>query len=110
LIDPRWENFYVESERSPLVTFKHSPQAEADMVEWFERLRRLNGGRTPRGAGFGALRQIGEAFARLSPEQITALARDYQLTYLLTPAGRLPFPKLFKHRGLHLYRIDGAPP
>jgi hypothetical protein len=105
LIDPREERFYVETERSPLVTFKHSPQFEADIVEWYARLRRLASDADPRGGGFGVVRQLSAAFARLTPAEVEGLARDYRIDYLLTPSTGLPFPKLHEDSALSLYYL-----
>lgn len=109
LIDPGLENFYVEAERAVFVSFKHSPQSEGDIVEWYRRLTLLNGGRTPRGKGFGALREIALSYRLLSPAQLEALAREYDLDYLLTKATGLPFQRVHREPGWALYRFAKKP-
>lgn len=42
IIPPNMQFFYINFERSPFVSWKHSPQNKKDIVEWYSRLKLLN--------------------------------------------------------------------
>lgn len=76
------------SNRSTLVEFKINPDGGAGLDEWTRRLRAVSGGRLP---PVSNRRIVGDAlnaaYARLSPAELDALARDYGVRYAVVPLG-----------------------
>ena len=106
LVDPTEESFYLTAERAMFVSFKHAPQSAGNVLEWYERLTRCNGGIPPQRRGSNALEPLREGYARLDAEQITRLARDYGLDYYLgreDPA--LPLRAVYTAAGRTLYAL-----
>jgi hypothetical protein len=105
LIDPGDERFYVEAQRAVFVSYKHSPQSEREILEWFLRLSRLSGRRPSRSLGFGWLRDVSAAYRGLDERTLLSIAKDYGLDYLVTPNSRLELPRVHQERGATLYRL-----
>ena len=107
LIPPGLTNFYITAERARVVSFKHSPQRAEDILEWFNRMEALNGGRTITQKSYKMAEEVGSNFERLSSEQITQLAKTYNSQYLLTSANTdYSFPITFKSGGYKVYRLN----
>lgn len=89
IVDPFIDNFNITTERAQFVTFKHIPQNERDVVEWYEKLTLLN-----RGFGFydgGISFDLSEFKANynsLTDEQLTAIGENYKLDYFAGKADR----------------------
>lgn len=106
LISPTMQEFYVRAERRTFVSFKHSPQSAADVVEWRQRLRLLNRGRPITVRGFAAAEEIERNFYNMSAEEVRHLARitgaDY---YLGKEEQQLPFRSVMSQNGYVLYAV-----
>ena len=105
LIDPSAETFYVRAERSMFVSYKHSPQSDADIREWFDRLTMVNGGATPSGFGLEAARRIGVVLERLDEKQLREFAHRFDVDYYLGAERQLPFPVAHRVGELVLYEL-----
>ncbi len=110
LIDPSAETFYVRAERAMFVSYKHSPQSEADIREWFDRLVTANGGEIPRGFGLEAARRIGVKLDELDAERLEAIAHQHGVDYYLGAERPLPFRLVHRLGGLALYELKGPLP
>ncbi len=107
LIDPSEETFYVRADRSPFVSYKHSPQSEADIREWFTRLTLANGGQRPEGYGLRAAQRIGDRMYELDIEQLKRFRDEYGVDYFVGNVSQsLPFPVVHRTGDLMLYRLD----
>jgi len=107
LIDPSEETFYVRAERSAFVSYKHSPQSEAEIREWFDRLTLANGGEKPEGYGMRAARRIGQRMAGLEAAQLEEFRDVHGVDYFVGSSDRsLPFPVVHREGVLSLYRLD----
>ncbi|MFQ5530564.1 MAG: DUF6798 domain-containing protein, partial [Gemmatimonadota bacterium] len=107
LVDPTQETFYVRAERSPFVTYKHAPQSESDVREWFARLTLVNGGETPRGSGLRAAQRIGAGLGRLSANQLGRFREEFGVDYYIgEPDRELPFRVVHRIGGLSLYELN----
>jgi hypothetical protein len=62
--------FYVNAERPIFVAFKHSPQKEKHIVEWFRRMTILNGGVSPSTGSWELIKSIDKNFVQLSPSYL----------------------------------------
>jgi len=94
--------FYVNYERPVFATWKHAPQNGRDIIEWYNRLKALNGGKD-----FQNKDQIGRNFLKLSEEELVTIAESYpNVAYVLMPRPfALDFPVLFKSDKNILYEI-----
>jgi hypothetical protein len=109
-VDPSLESFYVDAQRAMLVSFKHSPQSELDVLEWYKRLVGLNGGRAPERRGFQAMRELSCGFQRLSAAQLKALVHDYRIDYVLTKTASYPFKVAHRDAAWTLYDLRSENP
>jgi hypothetical protein len=106
LLDPSAETFYVRAERAMFVSYKHSPQSEADIREWFSRLTMANGGEAPRGFGLEAARRIAAELDGLDVTRLADIAHRFDVDYYLAGAERqLPFPVAHRIGELVLYEL-----
>lgn len=97
--------FYVNYERPVFATWKHAPQNGRDIIEWYNRLKALNGGKD-----FKNKDQVGRNFLKLSEEELLAIAEAYPNgAYVLMPRPvALDFPVLFKSDNNILYEIKNV--
>lgn len=84
-------------ERATPVRFRDVPPTSDTIVEWYDRLIDLNGGRTPHRVGYSAGRQIDRHFNRLSRKQYLSLGEKYGCDYLLVRDRELNLPKLYEN-------------
>ncbi|ARV05986.1 hypothetical protein BTO04_04395 [Polaribacter sp. SA4-10] len=102
IVPPNMSFFYINFERSAFVTWKHSPQNEADIVEWYCRLKLLN-----QNEDFKYQSEIYDNYYKLTKKDILIIAKKYpNANYFLTSsATNLSFPVLFKSDKFTLYKI-----
>jgi hypothetical protein len=108
LVDPADDTFYVQANRAVFVSFKHSPQSDRDIVEWYRRIVQLNGEREPVQRGPAAAVELSAGFHKLSAAQITRIAQDHQVDYVVTSAPDLPFLRVHQAGGVVLYRVGSS--
>ena len=105
LVDPLINEFYTYAKRARFVSFNHSPQSAADILEWYERITLSNGNQQPRVPV--ARGEIQKNFYELDEEFIQQLADTYGLTYYLGLAGdQLLFERVYVDDTYVLYKID----
>jgi hypothetical protein len=105
LIDPLMNEFYTYANRARFVSFNHSPQSAADILEWFERITLSNGNQTPRIPV--ARGEIQDNFYHLDAQSIQQLGNSYGLDYYLGLAEQqLPFEQVYLDDNFILYKID----
>ena len=108
LVDPALLGFYVHAQRAMVVSYKHAPHSNAALAEWYARIKRLNGDRTPEKRGFESVRELSENFYRLDPASIHQIAVDYTADYLLRRSGGdMPFEAIHRAGDYVLYKIPG---
>jgi hypothetical protein len=102
IVPPNMSFFYINFERSAFVTWKHSPQNEADILEWYCRLKLLN-----KNEDFQDRSEIIDNYYKLTKEDILNIAKKYpNANYFFTSSGtNLNFPVLFKSDKFTLYEI-----
>ena len=105
LVDPLMSEFYVFAERAELVSFNHSPQSAADILEWYERIEMSNGSQPldiPLSRG-----ELQDNFYHLNEETIRQMAEDFGLSYYLGLADtQLPFELVYRDSNISLFAID----
>jgi hypothetical protein len=105
LIDPLILDFYLYAQRALFVSFQHSPQSAADILEWYERIELSNGDQsflTPKAKGI-----LRENFYQLDSLLIQQLADTYGLTYYLGLAkNQLLFERVYADDTFVLYKIE----
>jgi hypothetical protein len=102
IIEPDQSFFYINYERPAFVTWKHSPQNNETIIEWYNRLKLLN-----KGKDFKSIKDININFKNLSEEEIIAISKSYpNLAYILMPQPtELKFPKLYSTDKYTLFKI-----
>lgn len=105
LVDPMILDFYTKAQRAQFVSFQHSPQSAAEILEWFERIEMSNGNLpflAPQDKG-----KLQEHFYQLDPLSIQQLADTYGLTYYLDLVdNQLLFERVYVDDFYVLYKID----
>lgn len=107
LIDPLIQDFYLSAQRAQFVSFQHSPQSAADVLEWYERIELTNGDQsflTPESKG-----NLRDNFYQLDAHSIQQLADTYGLAYYLgLTENQLLFKSVYTDDTFVLYKIDQA--
>ena len=107
LIPPDIQDFYCRAERATFVTFKHAPQSEVDIREWYSRILQTNGGSQTKLNGIASRPELRGNFIDLTEQQIRRMSHEYDLSYLLTAPGRdLPFRLVYSNDSVGVYQID----
>ena len=97
---------YLHAERAVVVTFKHAPHSDSGIVQWFERIKDINGGETPRSRGFMAISELDQSYSRLQESDVMRLAKKYAATHMLAGLEmKYPFDRLHEIDGWVLYRL-----
>jgi hypothetical protein len=105
LVDPLMSEFYIFAERARFVSFNHSPQSAADILEWYQRIELSNGGQPP--SIPVARGELQANFYQLDEETIRKIAQDYGLSYYLGLADtQLLFEPVYRDDNITLYAID----
>ena len=108
LVDPQMDSFYVVAERARVVSFKHSPQSEKDILEWYRRLLDISGLQSIDKKGFACGPLLRRGYCQLSENQIAGLAEKYNFKYVIHRGCRkkLNFPVALRKWRYTIYRID----
>jgi hypothetical protein len=107
LVDPMMDYFYIEAQRPMFVSFKSSPQSAPDILEWYERIVLVNGGKTPEKRGFLAYKELTPNFYDLNADQVRKIVSMYHLDYFLGSNKQdLPFDVVRKTTRYTLYRLN----
>lgn len=107
LVYPGIQDFYMYAQRAMFVSYKHSPQAAEDIMEWYERIKLTNGGRFPSKRGFAALEELEPNFYQLNEQSILRLSKQYGISYYLgKPSQNLRFRKVYSDSYYTLYKLN----
>ena len=102
IVNPNSNMFYINYERPIFVSWKHSPQNNDDIIEWYNRLKLLNGG-----IDFTTQSEVKSNYKNLTRNQVLEIQQSYKnLIYILVAKPKtLNFP--IKHKTLNntLYEI-----
>jgi len=110
LIEPRIaEYFYYLAERPLFVSFKHAPQYDKNVLEWYERIKLCNRGKEliPKEGLKVNLPIIKKSFYTLTRKEIVDIARNYNISYYLDKKDRLlDFQIVYENEEYRLYKIE----
>jgi hypothetical protein len=107
LVDPTIRDFYIYARRAMFVSFKHSPQSAADILEWYERIKLCNGSRSPDKSGFKSLTELRANFYNLNENQIRQIANSYGISYYLGLSyQRSTFERVYSNSCFTVYRVN----
>ena len=82
IVNVKNERFYLFAERPILVAFKHSPQKEKHIVEWYNRITELNNGTPPASSSWQIMHEIENNFKNLKKEKLIEIGKKYNLKYV----------------------------
>jgi hypothetical protein len=77
------DHFYLVAERARVVSFKHSPQSERDILDWYQRLLDISGSTSIDEMGFSSQRLLRNRYCRLSDEVLDSLIEKYHIQYIV---------------------------
>lgn len=107
LVDPTISDFYIYAQRAMLVSFKHSPQSAMDILEWYERIKLINGNRSPKKTGFNSQEELHNNFYYLDEDQIRQIANSYGISYYLgLPHQQLTFESVYSNSYSTVYKVN----
>lgn len=82
VIYPGIDNFNITADRAQFATFKHIPQSEKDVMEWYNRLKILNNGKDfYNGRISFNLSGFNNNYYSLTDSQLTEIGEKYGLDY-----------------------------
>jgi hypothetical protein len=106
LTDPFIDTLYVTAERAQFVAFKHIPQDDRGIIEWYGRMLELNNGVEPANKGFTMQDEMKRSYYALDERTLTRLAKKYGIDYYLDKNGRsLPFTAVYRNKNYVLYSV-----
>lgn len=107
LVDPSELYFYIYAQRAMLVSWKHSPQSAAAILEWYERLKACNGNvDLADGKGSDPSEEIHTNFYKLDEAQIQNIANLYGINYYVGLADqKLSFERVYSDAVYAVYKI-----
>lgn len=108
LVSPTIEEFYHIAERPMFVSLKHSPQSDAEIMEWFNRLMFITDGQKPTEGGiYSNPDWVEKQFYTLSKDELTRIRREYPIAYYLDYNDNKPLlPAVFSNNSYRLCRLD----
>lgn len=109
LVGPDMANyFYYMAERPVFVSFKHSPQNDDQIIEWYKRLRLCNGGDelSSQISAWENSQILERKFFSLSEKDIRRIVVEYNIDYFLDKKDKiLEFKIVFENKEYRLYKI-----
>jgi len=107
LVDPTMADFYIYAQRAMFVSFRHSPQSAADILEWYERIKLCNGNRSPSKSGFRSIKEIQTNFYNLGEDLIRQIAHSYGISYYLGSSQKgLTFERAYSNAYFTVYKVN----
>jgi hypothetical protein len=107
LIPPKWKNFYLDTERSQFISYKHLPQNNKDIWEWVTRLRELGCDLT-KGKGSRALKnELKFCYRKIDSKKIISIHKKYGVNYFISKRNfDSSFKRLFTSDGFSVYELS----
>jgi hypothetical protein len=98
-------DFWIWSERAEVVCFKSAPHNHR-IIEWYERLIDLNGGKEFHSVGFASCAELIKNYRGLKKEQLMDLRGKYDATFFLVDEQRMDLEKINIYGDDHYYIYD----
>jgi hypothetical protein len=109
LVNPSWTYFYYLAERPMIVSFKHSPQSDKKIIEWFDRMTMIIGkDHDPKKlARFPFKRTAMKGYSELTEERVRAIHEKFPFKfYIAENKNRMPYQKVFAQGKYTVYKIQ----
>jgi len=107
LVSPTIDTFYIAANRAEYVSFKHVPQDETHVEEWYRRIKVCNNNEPLRSYGFRNLSQIEENFYSLDDKKVNEICRENGIKYYVGLVGkRRELNSVYKNDEYSIYTID----
>ncbi len=107
LVYPAIADFYIYAQRAMFVSFRHSPQSAADILEWYKRIKLCNGNRPASKSGFRSIKEIQTNFYNLDEDLIRQIARPYGISYYLGSSQKgLTFDRAYSNGHFTVYKVN----
>lgn len=108
LISPTISTFYVAANRAEYVSYKHLPQDESQIEEWYRRIMICNNNEQLRSYGFRNSAQIEKNFYSLDDKQVIEICRKNRISYYVGLVGKKrELNSVYKNNKYSIYMIDG---
>lgn len=113
LNNPSNMNFYLFAERSVLVSYKHSPQTDRYIIEWYDRISAITGEQIPlihtpwsRAYGRNLNEKINTAYRAFTAKDLKRIISKYRIDYYLAENSEpMPYRKVFSSGKYILWKI-----
>ena len=106
LVNPFMADFYLGTERAMFVSFKHSPQSEKDIFEWYKRMKICNGD-NELVEGFKNKNMVENAFYSLSEARLKKIMGQYKVNYYLANEKKdFNFPLVYTNGTFYVYALS----
>ncbi|MBN2547082.1 MAG: hypothetical protein JXB50_14870 [Spirochaetes bacterium] len=103
LSDPYFERFYVFAQRSQFVSFKHSPQSEIDIFEWYKRMHLANNTEIK---DYDHPNKFEKNFYNLNEETINKIHKKYNIDYYIGKTNKnYSYPVIYKNDEYAIYSL-----
>ena len=104
---PMNEGFYLIAQRPVFVKYKHVPQGEKMIEEWYQRIKACNGGNELQGVSFKVGEELRNNYYNLRYEDIKNLSDTYNLDYYIGPADSdIAFEKKYSNTKYGVFKLE----
>lgn len=103
ITNPDDRYFYINYERPVFVLNRQSPQSGVELIEWYERLKLLNGGKS-----LQSKEEVIHSYDKLNKSDIESIGSLYSdVAYVLMPqSSKLDLPVCYKTDRMVLYAVN----
>jgi hypothetical protein len=107
IAQPYDSSFWLFAERAMVVNFKAAP-TNARFLEWYERIKSLNGDNEFKGVGFQVYSELRQNYPELSLNQLRKIKQKYRAEYYLVEKERKDLKEMliYSNNKYYLYSFD----
>jgi hypothetical protein len=103
---PFIDEIYIITERATFVSYKHSPQSEKDILEWYDRLKLCNDDINTNDINL-FLDNFNNRFYNLRIETLQKIIKKYNINYYIGKAGmNYPYEIVYKNNEYAIYKLN----
>jgi hypothetical protein len=107
LVDPSESDFYIYAQRAMVVSWKSSPESAGEILEWYKRIKLLNGNvDLDNNRGYAASQELQSNFYKLNASQVQQIAKLYRINYFLgLSTQNFPFERVYSDSTYAVYKV-----
>jgi len=107
LINPIISNWYTTAQRAVYIGFKHIPQSEIYLEEWYNRIKKFMNNKKLSELGYSKNKPIiDENYKNLDNETVIAICTDNNIRYFVDSSNlERPFEVIFRNTKYILYEV-----